>query len=115
VTIKSEPPDAVVWLNHTEIGRTPVTTGFTYYGDYDVRLRREGYEPLVTHSDVGAPIYEQVPLDLIATALPVRIKTNREMSFTMEPSPAATPENQAGLVERARALRGELAAREAGR
>lgn len=42
ITITSEPSGALVHLNDTEIGRTPVTVGFTHYGVYDVRLSHEG-------------------------------------------------------------------------
>ncbi len=37
VTITSEPDNALVYLNDEEIGRTPVTVSFTFYGVYDVR------------------------------------------------------------------------------
>jgi hypothetical protein len=42
ITITSQPAGALVWLNDEEIGRTPVTVPFTYYGVYDVRLEHEG-------------------------------------------------------------------------
>jgi hypothetical protein len=108
VTIDSDPPGAVVALNHTEVGRTPVTSGFLFYGDYDVTLRKEGYETLTTHANIPSPIYEQVPLDLVATALPVRIKTNRSFHFTLDPLPQVSPENQAALIERARELQARI-------
>src|SRR5215471_15531012 len=63
ITITSEPPDAIVWLNDVEVGRTPLKTGFTFYGDYDVRLRKEGYEPVQTHRETDTPIYEFAPID----------------------------------------------------
>lgn len=105
ITVTSEPPGAVVWLNNTEVGRTPLTTGFTFYGDYDVRLRKEGYEPIVTHREAKAPIYEQAPLDLVATALPMRIRTNRTWHFELEPLPPISEEHRGELVERARAMK----------
>jgi hypothetical protein len=42
ITITSEPEGALVYLNNNEIGRTPITTDFTYYGNFDVQLRKEG-------------------------------------------------------------------------
>ncbi len=42
ITITSDPPHAIVWLNDEEIGRTPVTVPFTFYGKYDVRIVHEG-------------------------------------------------------------------------
>ncbi|MCC5829414.1 MAG: PEGA domain-containing protein [Phycisphaeraceae bacterium] len=42
ITITSEPSGALVHLNDQEVGRTPLTIGFTHYGVYDVRLTHEG-------------------------------------------------------------------------
>src|SRR5688500_8891874 len=40
LTVQSEPPGALVYLNGLEVGRTPVTRDFTWYGVYDVELRK---------------------------------------------------------------------------
>ncbi len=32
ITITSDPPGALVWLNDREIGRTPLDVNFVYYG-----------------------------------------------------------------------------------
>ena len=52
ITIDSEPPGALCWLNDNEIGRTPVTVPFTWYGTYRVRLEKPGYEPLEAEAPV---------------------------------------------------------------
>jgi hypothetical protein len=108
VTVISEPPGAVVWLNNTEVGRTPVTTGFLFYGDYDVQVRKEGYEALLTHRNLPGPIYEQPPIDLVATALPVRIQTHKTWNFELRPLPAEGPAEQEALRQRALAMRAEV-------
>jgi hypothetical protein len=41
ITINSEPQGALVYLNDEEVGRTPVSVPFLYYGTYDVRLEHE--------------------------------------------------------------------------
>lgn len=41
ITVTSKPAGALVYLNDEEIGRTPVTVPFTFYGVYDVRLEHE--------------------------------------------------------------------------
>ena len=43
ISVTTEPPGALVWINDVEVGRTPLETDFTFYGIYDVRLRREGW------------------------------------------------------------------------
>ena len=69
VTIQSDPPGALVHLNDREVGRTPVTVPFTYYGVYDVRLRGESSEPLWTKRRATAPAWEFPPLDLAGELL----------------------------------------------
>ncbi|MGZ3388170.1 MAG: PEGA domain-containing protein, partial [Isosphaeraceae bacterium] len=39
MTIQSDPPGALVYMNDQELGRTPLTKDFTWYGDYDVQVR----------------------------------------------------------------------------
>lgn len=48
ITIQSEPNGALVWLNGREVGRTPVQVNYVYDGNYDVRIERDGYEPIMT-------------------------------------------------------------------
>jgi hypothetical protein len=108
VTITSTPPGALVYLNDTEVGRTPVTTAFTFYGDFDLRLRLEGYEPLVTHVNANAPIYEWAPIDLGATAWPGRIKTDKAWHFDLVPQTPPTREGETELMGRARELQSQI-------
>jgi hypothetical protein len=109
IAVTTEPPGALVWLNDVEIGRTPVETDFTYYGVYDVRVRREGYEPIATKMKANTPIYEQPGLDLVAEALPTRTHTVIRWHFDL--APVAEAGDRAGaekaLIERAAELRGQ--------
>lgn len=113
LTITSEPPGAIVWLNDAELGRTPVDSGFTYYGTYDVRLRLEGYEPVWLGKKVSAPLYEYPPLDLAAMASPVPIESNFHWHFVLEPSAETIQPRQqteAALLDRAGQFRQNLGA-----
>ncbi len=109
ISITSEPPGAVVWLNDYEIGRTPVETEFAFFGVYDIRLHKEGYEPLITSREAEAPYYEYPGVDLIATALPGTRATRIEWSFVL--APLAERGDQAAaerdVLERARTYRTE--------
>jgi hypothetical protein len=107
MTIKSDPPGALVYLNDQEVGRTPLKRDFTWYGDYDVQIRKEGYETLKMHQPVIAPWYEWVPFDLFAEMLPMRATDNHDLFFKLnpEPSEAAAP---GPLLERAEDLKGQL-------
>jgi hypothetical protein len=71
MVINSEPSGALVYMNGQEIGRTPIERDFTWYGTYDVQVRKEGYETLKTHSKVIAPWWQWVPFDLPAELFPL--------------------------------------------
>ncbi len=108
LTVRSDPPGALVTLNGLEVGRTPMTRSFTWYGNYDVELRKEGYQTLKTHADVKAPWWQWVPIDLLAEMMPFH-PTDRQ-SFSYELKPAATqPANPQVMLERADQLKSELA------
>jgi hypothetical protein len=70
MTITSEPSDALVFVSGQEVGRTPVTIPFTWYGDYDIILRKEGCKTLTTHAKLDPPIYEIIPFDLLSELAP---------------------------------------------
>jgi len=104
IEITSEPTGAQVYLNDVEVGRTPLEVGFTYFGTYDVRLRKDGYEPLMTSAKTDAPMHEWPGIDLVAMAWPATKETRIRWHFTMEPSDA----DEDALLERARAFRSEF-------
>lgn len=105
--VTSTPPGAIVWVNDVELGRTPVETDFLHYGTYDVRLRLEGFEPVVTSRDADAPLGEVPPFDLFAAAVPgdrvTRIAWHFDLVPLAERTDPALAERQ--LLERARGFR----------
>jgi hypothetical protein len=105
ITVRTEPPGAIVWLNDQEIGRSPVTTAFTFYGKYELRIRKEGYEPLITSRNAVAPWYEYPGIDLVTEAVPARITKKIVWDFALTPSPAPGEQAEAELVERAHSFR----------
>ncbi len=112
ITITSEPPGALVWLNDMEVGRTPLETDFTFFGTYDVRLHLDGYEPIATGREAPAPFYEYPGPDLVAEALPITIPTRIHWHFWLAPVAERAPDTAAAeraVLERARQLRGQLA------
>ncbi len=107
LTIESEPAGALCWLNDNEVGRTPVTVPFTWYGTYSVRLEHPGYEPLVAEAPVEPPVYEWVPLDLaFETVVPGIRRDEHAFTFALEETRPAEPEAVRDRAEafRARAL-----------
>ena len=77
LTITTVPAGALVILNDEEIGQSPVTVNFEWYGDYWVRLSKEGYETLNTHRELKGPWYDYFPFDFFAQIIsPKRIVDN---------------------------------------
>src|SRR6185437_1443998 len=66
ITVKSDPPGALIYMNGLEIGRTPVTRDFVWYGRYEVEVRKDGYQTIKTASDVNPPWWQIIPFDFFA-------------------------------------------------
>ena len=110
ITITTDPPNALVYLNDEEIGRTPVTVPFTWYGDYDVIIRKDGYKTLKTHKRINAPVYEWPGLDLFFEVFwPGTIKDQHYWAFVLE---KAMPVPREQLIERAFELRRQAGERD---
>jgi hypothetical protein len=106
ITITSEPPGALVWLNEREVGRTPLDVDFLYYGEYDVRLERDGYEPLMTSGHAAAPLWDTIPLDLGAELVPAELRSHVRWHYVLEPR----MDDAAALEARAATLRAKAGA-----
>jgi hypothetical protein len=105
LTINTEPQGALVMLNDEEIGESPVTVNFNWYGDYWVRIRKEGYETLNTHRDLKGPWYDQFPFDFFAMLNPKRTVDSYEWTFELAPQKYPTREE---LIQDAEELKGQL-------
>ncbi|MHC4187682.1 MAG: PEGA domain-containing protein [Planctomycetota bacterium] len=86
LTINTNPQQALVILNDEEIGVSPVTVSFNWYGDYNIRINKAGYETLITHRELKAPLRDKFPFDFFAQILnPKKIVDEYEWSFELEP------------------------------
>ena len=104
ISIRSEPPGALVWLNDREVGRTPVEVDFLYYGEYDVRIERNGYEPLMTSGKAEAPFWDWAGIDLFSELMPLDLHSRVVWNYALQPTIA----DEAALIDRARQLRESL-------
>lgn len=103
MTIRTNPPGAQVYIDGYEIGTTPCSTSFLYYGTRNIRLERDGYETLHVKQSIPAPWYEIPPLDFFAENLtPGEIRDERTLNYTMQPQ-LIVPTDQ--LLTRAEDLR----------
>ncbi len=103
MTITTDPPNALVFVNDQEVGRSTVATDFLWYGDYDVIVRKEGYETLKTNWPIKPPWYQIMPLDFFFEVLwPGQLHDQRAHHFTLVAQQIPSEEE---LVERAGQLR----------
>jgi hypothetical protein len=106
LTINTAPQGALVALNDEEIGISPVTVNFNWYGDYRVRISKEDYETLNTHRELKGPWYDHFPFDFFAQIVnPNRIVDSYEWTFELSPRRQISPEE---LIQNARELRNQL-------
>jgi hypothetical protein len=102
ISIDSEPRGAIVWLNDEEVGRTPVTVPFTFYGTYDVRLEKEEFATVQGKRQAKGPWWEAPGPDLLVEALPWTTRVDLQWFYTLSP---AEPADEVQLIERAAELR----------
>lgn len=106
LTINTVPQEAIVVLNDEEIGISPVTVSFEWYGDYDVRISKEGFETLKTHRKLKGPWYDRFPFDFFAQIVnPKRIVDSYEWTFTLARQKQPTREE---LIRNAEELKKQL-------
>lgn len=102
IVVTSDPPGALVTLNGVEVGATPVEVGFRYYGQYDLRMRKEGYQPLTAAPWANAPWYEYPPIDFLL--LPFPLETRVKWHYQLEPTSVEQNASDA-LIERGQQMR----------
>ena len=104
MTIRSNPPGAVAFVDDRRIGVTPVSTPFTYYGTRKIQLFKEGFESQTVKQKFAPPWYEYPVLDFISENLwPQEIRDERVVEVDLQPQQIIAPQE---LVGRAEMLRG---------
>lgn len=86
LTIRSNPPGAMVYVDDYEVGLTPVSVSYTYYGTRKIRLVKSGFETITVMQQVPTPWYQFFPLDFVSENLvPFEIRDERGVDFTLVP------------------------------
>ena len=86
LTINTEPQGGRVVLNDEDIGISPVTVGFNWYGDYKVRISKDGCETLNTHRLLKPPLNDRFPFDFFFEVIwPDTIINEYDWTFKLEP------------------------------
>ena len=94
LTIRTNPPGALVYVNDQLKGPSPVTYDFEWYGWHRVMVRKDGYERLEDRKMLRSPVHLWVPFDLAMELLPFTIHDDRTWDYTLSPAavlPAPVP------------------------
>jgi hypothetical protein len=90
VIIESEPTDAEVFLDGKLVGNTPVTLDFTYYGNHQIRIVKEGYTTLIGTLSLKAPMYDKPGFDFFSeNVVPWTMRNRHTAIFTLFPAQRA--------------------------
>lgn len=105
MTIRSVPTGALVKVDGDEIGYTPVSVDFTYYGTREVTLTKDGYETQNVMQKVKTPWYQTFPLDAVSdNLLPFEVTNRHEFTYQLQPK-VVVPTDE--LLNRGNLLRSE--------
>lgn len=89
--VQTRPPGALVTINDEEVGVSPVKFSFQWYGDYEIIIRKPGYETLRTHHRIDPPWYQWPPFDLVAEVLWPGMIRDEHVLPTFELTPTTQP------------------------
>lgn len=100
VSINTEPEGATVFLNDEEVGKSPVRVPFTWYGDYDIVIRKPGFQAIHTNHKIKTPWYETPGIDIFTECLmPFTVHDDRVLdTYVLQP---AEPVDKQALLQAA--------------
>lgn len=109
MTIRSNPPGALVYVDDYQLGTAPVSHDFVYYGTRKIRLVKDGYETLTVRQPFPLPWYQYFPFDFVTENLiPWEIRDERVVDLAMAPAAATPPESVVARAEQARLAAGSM-------
>ena len=104
-TIRTDPPGARVIANGEDIGTTPVSKSFTFYGSRSFRIIKEGYETKDLVEQFKAPWYDNYLTEFFTENLnPYTFRDEVEFNYKLDPVRPMDPND---LLNRAEATRAQ--------
>ena len=83
----SEPPEAEVYLDGRQVGHTPFSMPFTFYGSREITVKKPGFGPAQTVFKLEKPWYQVFPFDFFSELVwPGRI-VDRHYCYLKLPPP----------------------------
>ena len=117
MTVISDPPGAVVFMDGEEMGVTPVTYKFNFYGGRRFTLKHDGYETHEEIRQISPPLHMAFPMDTIWDLTPLPARDHKTLEFKLAEQGDPDPEELRNRAEgmRLRAYEDpELGMKEAG-
>ena len=113
ITVKTNPGNALVYIDGKLAGESPVSIPFTYYGTRKIMIERRDGDGRLTHErtivfeKIKAPLYQWFPLDFFTDVLwPREIEDEHILSYDLvKLNPPPIKEQQEKLLKNAEELR----------
>jgi hypothetical protein len=103
LTVRSQPEGATVYIDDQEVGETPVSTPFTFYGTRKIQLVKDGYETLTVKQKFSPPWYQIPPLDFFSENLTAKeLRDERIVDFELEPQRVVPVDELLGRAQQLR-------------
>ncbi len=113
ITVKTNPSNALVYIDDKLAGESPVTIPFTYYGTRKIMIEKRDEDGRLTHErttaleKIKAPVYEIFPLDFFSELLwPRELKDEHVLNYDrVKLEQLSRKEQQAKVLKNAEELR----------
>ncbi len=113
ITVKTNPSNALVYIDDELEGESPVTIPFTYYGTRKIMIEKRDEDGRLTHErttvfeKIKAPVYEVFPLDFFSERLwPRELKDDHVLNYDLvKLDPLPIKERQEKILKNAEELR----------
>ena len=87
MTIRSNPPGALVLVDGREVGYTPASVDFTYYATREITLVKDGYQTLTTLQTYKTPWYQYPGVEFVSdNFLPATVTNRHDLSYNLCPA-----------------------------
>jgi len=117
LVVKTTPPGADVYYNGELIGQSPLKHEFLWYEPYQIRVEKEGRQPLQENGVIKAPLWMWFPLDGIMALLPLPLRDRYYVTFNFEQpkpehvaaarEPQEPPLTHTGVIDDLRRIHGQ--------
>ena len=86
LTVRSDPPGALVEVDGEAVGFTPVSIDFDHYATREIRLSKAGFETLTVQQPIRPPWYQVPPLDFVSDNFLIgkHVTDRHELAYTLQ-------------------------------